>query len=106
MSTVKNKKFCKELDKAIRMIGDVHVLEILTTLGKYDRMRFCELQRATNNLNPTTLTNRLKKLEKEKLISRKEETLDKVSVVYELTTKGTGILPIIHSINTFAEKYI
>ncbi len=68
-------------------------------------MRFNELQRSINGLNPATLTSRLKKLEKEKIVRRLEETVDKISVVYELTEKGKGILPIIEKIETFADKY-
>jgi DNA-binding HxlR family transcriptional regulator len=68
-------------------------------------MRFNELQRAINGLNPATLTSRLKKLEKDDLVMRKKETLDKISVVYRLTEKGMAIVPVIKAIGEFAEKF-
>ena len=105
MSTSNSQTLTPELTNAISLIGDTHILCIISNLGKQE-MRFNELQRSINGLNPTTLSDRLKRLEKENIVSRKEETLDKVSVVYELTTKGKGILPIIKEISTFANKYL
>lgn len=91
-------------EHAVRLVGDACTLSIVNNLSK-NPMRFCELQRALNNINPTTLTDRLKKLEQEKIIIRKEETLDKISVVYELTKKGQGAIPIIKAIKKFAIDY-
>ncbi len=105
MSTSKSNTLPKELNNAIAMLGDSHVLCILSNLSK-NSMRFTELQRCINGLNPTTLTDRLKKLEKEDVIIRREEAVDKVSVVYELTEKGRGILPIIHELTKFGQKFM
>ena len=87
------------------MIGDTHILCIINNLCDKP-MRFNELQRAINGLNPTTLSDRLKKLEKEKIIARKEEANDRIAVSYQLTEKGRAILPIIAEIDRFAKKYI
>lgn len=91
--------------QAIKLIGDTYVLLIIRNLAKKG-MRFNELQRSAADICPATLTDRLKKLEHEDIVSRKEETVDKVSVVYELTKKGQGILPIIKEIGKFSEKYL
>lgn len=104
MSTSNQPLNTNEIDNAISMIGDAHMLCIIHHLSNKE-MRFNELQRAINGLNPTTLTDRLKRLEKEKFVVRKEETLDKVSVVYELTDKGRAILPVINEIAKFAKKF-
>jgi len=40
------------------------------------------------------------------MIKRQEETLDKLSVVYSLTDKGRGILPILREIQVFADKFL
>lgn len=105
MQNGKNNPSSNQLDLAIAMIGDAHMLCIIHHLGDKS-MRFNELQRAINGLNPATLTDRLKKLESEKIVVRKEETVDKISVVYELTPKGHAILPIINEIGKFAVKYL
>lgn len=94
----------KVITQALWVLGDTHSLCIIYHLdGK--SLRFCELQRALNGLNPTTLSNRLKKLEDEDIIARDEETVDKISVIYSLTKKGRDILPIIEDITKFADKY-
>jgi DNA-binding HxlR family transcriptional regulator len=104
MSTVNN-RLPEELKNGIRMLGDVWTLCIIGTLSKGD-LRFNELQRAITGINPTTLTNRLKKLEKENMIARREATVDKLSVIYSLTEKGRGILPILKEIQLFANEFL
>lgn len=104
MSSNQNNYIPKELDNAINALGDTCVLCILCNLSSQG-LRFNELQRAMHNINPVTLTNRLKKLEKEGIIIRTEETFNKVSVVYELTDKGRAILPILEEIEKFGKKF-
>jgi DNA-binding HxlR family transcriptional regulator len=67
--------------------------------------RFCGLQREMGDVNPVTLTNRLRKLEDQGIVKRKQETVDKVSVSYELTAKGKELLPVIKTFGAFAKKY-
>lgn len=104
MSTASLNTTRQEIDNAINMIAEAHMLCIVNHLSERE-MRFNELQRSISGLNPATLSDRLKRLEKDGFVTRKEETLDKVSVVYELTPKGRAILPVINEISKFAEKY-
>ena len=87
------------------MLGDFWTLAIIQALHDGDK-RFVQLQRDISRVNPTTLTSRLKRLEKQGIIKREEETVDKLSVVYSLTPKGTGILPILKEIRLFADKFL
>ncbi len=105
MSTLHCKKLSDKTNDAISLLGDTWTLAIIGSLAK-EEQRFCELQRSLDGLNPVTLTQRLKKLEKEKIISRKEETVDKISVVYALTTKGRSILPVIEELEKYANKFL
>lgn len=89
----------------LKMLGDFWTLQIIQTLSDGEK-RFTQLERDLPSINPTTLTNRLKKLETKKIIKRKKETLDKLSVVYGLTKKGQGILPVLRQIKIFADKYL
>lgn len=91
--------------KALEIFGDVQTLSIIDTLATGE-MRYCELQRALDNMNPVTLARRLKKLEDEDIIERREETVDKLSVAYRLRPKGEHMLPVLRSIKNFAEKYL
>ena len=66
-----NKKICiertaitlAECKDILKLIGDYWVLMITTELLE-DSLRFSELQRRLNGINPITLSNRLKKMEK------------------------------------------
>ncbi len=91
--------------KELKMLGDYWTLAIIQVLGDGEK-RFCQIERELAKVNPTTLSNRLKKLEEQKIIKRKEETVDKISVVYSLTNKGEGILPILKEIQTFADRFL
>lgn len=91
--------------QALEMFGDYQTLSIVDTLA-LGEMRYCELQRALGNMNPVTLARRLKKLEDEKIVERREETIDKLSVSYRLLARGEHMLPVLRSIKEFAEKHL
>lgn len=89
----------------LKMLGDFWTLAIIQTLHDGCK-RFAQLEREMDGVNPATLSSRLKKLEEQRIIKREEETLDKISVVYSLTQKGRGILPILAQIRIFADKFL
>lgn len=89
----------------LKMLGDFWTLEIIQALADGEK-RFCELERLLLEINPTTLTNRLKKLTAQRVIERQKETVDKISVVYMLTRKGRGVLPVLEQMKIFAETYL
>lgn len=91
--------------RALEIFGDYQTLSIVDTLA-IGEMRYCELQRALGNMNPVTLARRLKKLEDDGIIERREETVDKLSVTYRLKAKGEHMLPVLRSIKEFAEKHL
>lgn len=105
MSSMNTKPLTKCSSKELKILGDYWTLQIIQVLSEHEK-RFTELERDLPNINPTTLTNRLKKLETQKLLKRQTETVDKLSVVYALTDKGQGILPILVEIKSFANKYL
>ena len=86
---------------SLKLLGDYWTLRIIDALEPGQR-RFCELQRSVDNLNPVTLTDRLKKLEDAQLVKRTEDVVDKVSVVYSLSPYGRSALPVIEAINNFS----
>ena len=92
-------------NNVLKILGDFWTLAIIQTL--YDgEKRFCQLERDLIIASPTTLTNRLRKLEEQKLVIKKKETLDKLSVTYALTQKGLEVVPILKQINIFSQKYL
>ena len=95
-----DKKLCVP---SIKLLGDYWSLRIIDELSRGEQ-RFCSLQRVLDNINPVTLTSRLKKLEKAKIIKRNVGTLDKLSVTYDLTDLGLNVLPVINAVNEFSAK--
>lgn len=87
----------------LKLLGDFWTLRVVSAL-EAGEVRFCELQRLLDNVNPVTLTNRLKKLEEADLVRRTEESVDGCSVTYSLTRRGHQALPIVASINRFSKK--
>lgn len=92
-------------NEELKMLGDFWTLAIIQAIDGR-QMRFVELARELPDANPTTLSNRLKKLEQQGIITRQKETIDKLSVVYSLTEKGRGVMPILKEIRTFADTFL
>lgn len=89
----------------LKLLGDYWNLVIIESLAAGEK-RFSQLERELPRVNPTTLSNRLKKLEDQKIIHRQEETVDKLSVVYTLTDIGQRILPILEQIKIFGDQFL
>jgi DNA-binding HxlR family transcriptional regulator len=92
----------EECLKALRMFGDYWILAILFCLRDGGK-RFGELQKEMD-INPVTLTSRLKALIKSRLLCRRKYAHNKQSVSYELTTLGQETVPIVQLIILFSAK--
>ena len=86
---------------SLKLLGDFHILRIIDSLQD-GPIRFCKIQRQLDNLNPVTLTDRLKRLEQAGIINRQED--DENSVYYSLTSTGRAALPVLDAINTFSSQ--
>lgn len=91
--------------RALKIFGDFQTLSIVEALGQGE-LRYCALQRALGDMNPVTLTKRLKMLEGEGIIGRRTEAMDKLSVSYYLEEKGKRMLPILRNMRDFAMQYL
>lgn len=91
----------KSCVSTMKLLGDYWTLRVIDSLSISEK-RFCELQRHLDNLNPVTLTSRLKKLEDEGLVTRTEDKIDKVSVSYCLTDRGCKAIPVLRALDNFA----
>lgn len=90
---------------ALKLVADYWVLRIVEELNDAaDGLRFSALERRLDGVSPATLSNRLRRLEGEKLVDRAEAEASKVSVTYYLSARGRQVLPVIRAINTFAES--
>jgi DNA-binding HxlR family transcriptional regulator len=85
----------------LRLLGDYTTLRIIDFL-RFGEMRFTELHRAIGDVNPVTLTSRLKRLEAMKIVERTEATLNRQSVTYKLSPQGGKLLPVLREIQNFS----
>ena len=95
----------QKLLQGLKIFGDAWTLAIIWVLSQATH-RFNELQRTLGNISPTTLTDRLKKLESYGLIEAQKQTIDQLSVIYTLTDKGKKMLPVLGAIEQFSRKLL
>jgi DNA-binding HxlR family transcriptional regulator len=90
--------------ETLKLLGDYVTLRVIDFLRSRE-LRFTELQRSIGDVNPVTLSNRLKRLESAGILERQEATIDRQSVAYRLTSLGKGLLPILREIQGFTTRY-
>ena len=89
---------------ALTILGQKWVLRIVRSLAERTQ-RFCELQDALGGANSATLSQRLKLLEDEALIERREVSVVPPWVEYSLTSKGRELRDAISGIDRWAERW-
>jgi DNA-binding HxlR family transcriptional regulator len=91
--------------KLLDRISDKWVSLILNALAAGPQ-RYSDLERRLAGVSQKMLTQTLRTLERDGLVSRTVTTSVPVRVDYALTALGTTLLPIMASIKTWAETYI
>lgn len=101
---IKNKlKIVCPVDYAFQRIGGKYKGRILWSL-KTGIMRYGELKRDVEGITPKMLTQTLKELESDKLISRKVYKEVPPKVEYSLTATGQELIPFIKQMYKWGEK--
>lgn len=99
---IENKPGCVEA--AARIVGDKWTPLLLRALATTP-LRFCELQKATSNINPRTLSARLSWLEENEIITKGQRSATPPCAEYMLTEKGSDLVPVLQSMASWGEKY-
>ncbi len=97
-----NCTFCG-VDKTLKIIGGKWTLLLLHNLFEGDK-RFGQLQRSLIGVSPKTLSQRLKELEKHKIIKRKVFAEIPLHVEYSLTEKGKSLKNIFNQMESWGES--
>jgi len=84
-------------------ISDKWVTLVLCSLGDRDR-RFSELARQLAGVSQKMLTQTLRSLERDGLVSRRVTASVPVRVDYSLTPLGASLMPVIQAVKTWAEQ--
>lgn len=91
--------------KTLKIIGSRWTALLLHNLFA-GRNRFGELQRSMKGISPKTLSQRLKELEKEGIISKKIFAEVPLHVEYNLTKKGKSLSEIFDKMSEWGEEIV
>jgi DNA-binding HxlR family transcriptional regulator len=91
------------IEKATSLLGAKWTLEIIYFLQ--ERRRFCELQELLGGINPATLTQRLKLLEAEEIISREVISDAQRHVEYKLSAKGKDLVVVFQELGAWVSRW-
>ena len=100
-----------EIEVTLKIIGGKCKPLILYLLITEGTKRFKELMQSITQISQKTLTNQLRELEADKMISRKSYSQIPPRVEYSITKKGESIFPILEAMCTWGhlnidDKYI
>lgn len=90
--------------RAARLLGDVWCLLVLRDLADGLR-RFSELQSSTS-MSPRVLSRRLREMEMEGLLTRRQFAEAPPRVEYALTEKGRATLPLVDALRAYGERWL
>lgn len=92
-----------EMEVTIKMIGGKCKPMILYYLIEHGTKRFGELQRFVTQVSQRTLTNQLRELEEDGLVSRQVYAEVPPRVEYSITEKGRSLLPVLEQMCQWGE---
>ena len=107
LRTAKQRKsLCTEcpIARAADIVGDSCSLLIVRDLLTGEK-RFSELENSLSGISSRTLANKLKNLEKVKLLVRKQYK-NPVRVEYSLTKKGTALRTVMNAMRSYGSKHL
>lgn len=94
-----NYKLCPKFEKAFSILGKKWNGLIIDVLLQDGQQRFVDLAKKIPMLSDRVLTERLKELEREKIVC-KSDTL------YELTDKGEALSEALQSVKEWSERWV
>ena len=93
------------VDNTFKIIGKKFTLHIIRNMAMRGQTRFNQMIDTIEDVNPKTLSARLKEMEKSGLITRKVYNEIPLRVEYSLTKKGKDLQGIIDQMAAFSLKY-
>ncbi|HWR07815.1 helix-turn-helix domain-containing protein [Sporomusa sp.] len=98
-------KICP-IEEALNLIGHKWKVLIIRNLLAKDTQRFSDLLRGINGISQKMLTQQLRQLEQDGLISRLVYAEVPPKVEYSLTELGRSLQPILESISLWGKNYL
>ena len=90
---------------SLEIFGDRWSLIILRDILHFDKSRYTEFLGSDEGISTNILSDRLKKLEKEGIISKRQDPDNKKQFIYSPTRKCLDLVPIIIELAVWGAKY-
>lgn len=106
---MESKNFCNihcPVEATLNLIGGKYKVLILYNLLLKGTLRFNELNRLISKVTPKVLTNQLKELEKDGLISKTIYPVIPPKTEYKLTALGQNLIPIMNAMRDWGKENI
>lgn len=94
------------IQPAVDLIFGRWTSHVLWTLGHHGRLRFTELQENVPGISPKVLTERLRQLERDGLITRTYHHEIPPRVEYEMTDLGKTLVPVFQTLSSWSDKHL
>lgn len=94
----------RPLETASAFLSKKWAISIVITIGNFKKLRFSGIEHRLENITAKTLTERLKELERKKIILRKVYSEIPPKVEYTLTKKGTYLMKALVPLIKWAER--
>jgi len=102
--TVKRRSNCP-VTYTLDIIGDRWAVLIVRDIIFFGKTSFGDFARSQEGIATNILTDRLKRLEEQNILSKTPDESNQKKFVYSLTDKGLDLLPIIVEMILFSEKH-
>ena len=93
------------IDNTFKIIGKKFTVHIIRNMAMMGQTRFNQMIDSIENVNPKTLSARLKEMEKANLISRDVYNEVPVRIEYKLTKKGKDLQGLLDQMAAFSMKH-
>lgn len=96
---------CCPIDNTFKIIGKKFTLHILRNITQLGQTRFNQFLDSIEEINPKTLSARLREMERNGLIERTIIPSTPVRIEYSITKKGKALKPILEQMAEFSMQY-
>ncbi|WP_099973920.1 winged helix-turn-helix transcriptional regulator [Lactobacillus terrae] len=99
-------QYLNEFDATMHLIQGKWKIMIMYELSESGPRRFGQLMSHIQDVSHKTLTNQLRELERDQLITRHDLTTAEPHVEYQLTGRGESIIPVLDAICEWGDTHI
>jgi DNA-binding HxlR family transcriptional regulator len=100
-----DKKSNCAINYSLESVGDLWSLLIVRDIVFFGKRTFGEFLSSEERIGTTTLSRRLKELEKKKILRKTTDEQDKRVEEYDLTEKGLDLIPILLDMTSWGAKH-